>query len=336
MGEKGLKEISLGELAGILWRRRLLVIIIMIASLLISLAYAFFIAAPVYEAGAEIGVMSVNTGVSSFDEANSPKVLASILSKEVSGSEFINKLRKELESNGTQVNRAALKSAVSATLGKDGKTIFVQVKYKNKEELVPIVNAVVNILGREASSYLVDQIQQQIVITENQIKLGKAKSNEALSKYEVYTSSPNSSSSLQSDVDIAEALLVQLKANLISDNFGPNKSKKQLEQEIAKLEEEVRLLSEKLVDASSQDSLYQEELDSSLEIYKALNEEYNRLKFAKIYYTDNSNLELLSGPVEPVEASWPDKKLMVLVSLVLSICVAFSTAFIIERYKLKK
>lgn len=331
-----LEEISLWELAEILWKRRRLVAVIIIASLLAASAYAFYIAAPVYEAKAEIGVMAVNTGVSSFDEANNHKVLANMLSDEMSSSAFINRLAKELESNNIQVNKAALKSAISTEEAKDGRTIYIQTKYEDKEKLVPIVNAVVRVLDNTASNYVVEQIQQQMVITERQIKVGKAKSNEALAKYEEYTSDPNSSSSLRLDFDIAKALLVRLKANLISDDFGPDKSKKQLEQDIAKLEEEIQLLNEKLIDTSSQDSLYQEELDSSLAVYKALNEEYNRLKFAKIYYTDNSNLELLSGPAEPGEASWPDKKLIILASFVLGVGAAILTAFIFEWYKHRK
>lgn len=336
MGEKSKDEINLRDLIGMLLKHKLLILVILLVSLMLSVIYVYFIAVPVYSTDVEVGVMGINTGVSAFDEVNNSKVFTDILFAEMSGPKFIRLLARNLQDSNINVNERTLKNAITMHKGKDGKTIFIQARYSKKEELVPIINTAVRVMGREASDYLVEQIQQQMVITENQIKLCKAKTNEALTKYEGYISNQNSSSELQSDVDVAEAVLGQLKANLVSDNYGPGKSKTQLEQEIEKLEEEVNVLTEKLSEASIQYSLYKEELESSSRIYNSLNEEYYRLKFAQIYYTDNSNLEILAGPAAPGSAIWPNKKQIVLASLVLGIGVAFLTVLTIELNKVRK
>ncbi len=333
MEEKNFEEISLKEIIEIINKHRLLIIAIVVASLLLSAVYAFLIAVPMYSAQAEIEIINIDTGVSSINNAINPKLVTDTLLAQIKDPQFLEQVSKSLGSNNLQIDIAAMTKIISATKGKDGKSISILARYKEKKDVPQIANVAANVLSDYSTIYLKDQIQQQKAITYEHIKLAKSYSEEALSKYKEYVSSPESLSKLQSELDIDKSIIVQLKANLISGNIGLGKSKEQLEQDIIKLEEEIPVLNEKLVDANSLDRILQEELDSSLEIYRSFNKEYNRMKLAESYYKDKTNINILAQAVEPESVSWPNRKLTVLVSLILGIGIAVFMAFAIEYFK---
>lgn len=328
-----MEEISLRELFGILYKRRFVVIGITVASVLLSLVYSFFIAVPIYHAQAEIKVNDMDTGAVAFDKANSAGDTVDALLEKMKDLQFMEQVSKSLEMKDIEISRATLKLAIYSSKGKDGRSIVISVKYKGKKEAAPIANSAVDVLGEYLSQYLDERMQKQLDIAEEQIRLGKATAEEALFKYKEYVSGTESLIKLQSEIDINKSVLIQLKSNLMSGNTGLGKSKRQIEQDITTLEEEIQLLHERLAEESLRDRLYNKDLNSSLAIYSLLRNEYEKLKIGEMYLSGNSNMEIISHAVEPEAVYSPNRKLIIISSLVLGICIGILVAITIEYFK---
>ncbi|HYF75358.1 MAG TPA: Wzz/FepE/Etk N-terminal domain-containing protein, partial [Candidatus Nitrosocosmicus sp.] len=220
MKEKGLEEISLGELYEIVRKRRLLILGIIIASLLISAVYAFFLAVPVYKAEALLEVMDIDPGIESQNTAFKAENATNAYIRLLKTPQFINKLASELKAENINIDKAILSKVIAVKEEDDDESITLSAEYKEKAEVAAIVDASVAILCKEASMYAVTQIQREMTAVEERIKLGKAEYEKALTQYDKTSPGTETVSKLQSDLRVNEAILAQLKANLISGNVG--------------------------------------------------------------------------------------------------------------------
>jgi len=333
MGEKELEEISIRELIKIFYKHRKLIAAFVTVSVLISVSYAFLLATPMYSAQSEIDVKGIATGVVSLDNTNTSQIITNELLKSVNNSQLMERTSKLLSSNDIMIDKAALSTILSVSAGADGKSVAISAKYKEKKTVAQIANAFADAVREYYTYYPIEKIQKQMIIAETQLKLAETNTEEELSSYREYISRPDSIGNLQSQLDINKDLLILLKANLLGKNIGEGKGISQIENDIVKLEEENQVLNEKLVEESYKDRLIKRELDFSIARYESLSDEYNKLRYAKIYYKDTSMVNILASAVEPAGATSPNRKLIVLISLVASICVGAFIAFMIEYYK---
>lgn len=336
MEERNPEEISLRELVGILLKHKILILGIVCIALLLSSVYVFLIADSIYQAKAGIEILPTSTGVSSFEKENEPKLIIDNYIEWLGDTKFLEKVSNRLESENISINEKVLNRIITANKGKDGKTVLLSVDYKQKKEVAPIINAIVAVITEEASVYVKERINKQMLIIDEQIELEELTYEDSLSKYREYISTPDSLSKLQSEININESLVVQLKANLMSGNIGQSQSKQKLEQDIAEIEEKIDIMQNKLIDATYLDRSLKRGLNSSLASYESLREVKDKLEMAYSYYRDNSNTDVLSYAVEPEGASWPNRKLIIFVSLIVGIGIAFLAAFAIEYFKYGK
>lgn len=82
--------------------------------------------------------------------------------------------------------------------------------------------------------------------------------------------------------------------------------------------------------------LVNDDLISSIEVYKSLKIEYNRLKLFETYFNNNSNAQILSYAIEPKTSSSPDREDMIFLSVIAGLCVGILAAFTIEWFKYEK
>lgn len=333
MEEKNFEEISLRELIGILLKYKVLILVIVSIALLLSLAYAFLIAESIYQAEAEIEILSTNTGISSFDQEDDKKIIIDTYAEWVGDNRFLEKVSDRLESEDIDIDSKVLNDIIKANKGKDGKSISLVAKYKHKAEAAPIINAVVAVITEEAAAHIREQLNRQMLIVDEQIEQEELTYEKALSKYKEYASTPDSLSRLQTEKNIYESLIVELKAYLISGNIGQGQSKQKLMQDIAEIEENIVILQNKLFDSTYLDRTLIRSLNSSLERYESFSEEKEKLERAYSYYRDNSNIAVLSYGVEPDAASSPNRKVIILESLVIGMVIAILAAFTIEYFK---
>ncbi len=243
-----MEEISFKELVGILYRNKILIIGIIIASVVLSVAYSFFIAVPMYHARVECEINGINTGVYTFDQENHPGAIADALIDKVRDPKFMEQVSKALAKNDVKISGTELGRTITFSKGIEGKSIIVSAKYSVKKDVAQIANIAADLLSEHSAIYLKDKLQQQLVTVGDQMKLAKANAETALSQYNEYLNGSESVSRLQSEVNMSEALLVQLKGNMISGNVGTGKSQYQLEQEIIDLEAKLQSLNGKFVD----------------------------------------------------------------------------------------
>lgn len=333
MEEKNFEEISLRELIGILLKYKVLILIIVSIALLLSLAYAFLIAESIYQAEAEIEILPTSTGVDSFDQENDTKIIIDTYIEWVGDNRFLEKVSNRLESEDIDINSKVLNDIIKANKGKDGKSISLVAKYKHKAEAAPIINAVVAVITEEAAAHIREQLNRQMLMVDKQIELEELTYEKALSKYKEYASTPDSFSKLQAEKNINESLIVELKAYLISGNIGMGQSKQKLERDIAEIEKNIVVIQNKIVDATYLYETLIRSLNSSLERYEYLRGDKEKLEMAYLYYRDNSNIYVLSYGVEPDAASSPNRKVIILASLVIGMGIAILAAFTIEYFK---
>ncbi len=331
-----MEEISLKELIEILNRYRLLIIGVIITSVVFSFVYSFFILEPIYYSQAEIEISGINTGVGIFEQKNHSAAITNELVDQSKNPQFKEQVSGVLADRGIQINGTDLSEILSLNIGKNGKTIILSVRYKVKKDVAQIANIAIDVLNQYSTDYLKKELKEMLAYSEERMEIGKANIEKALSKYKVYLAGPESIRKLQSEVNFSESLLVQLKADLISGNIGISSSKNQLEQDIRKLEGEIELLKEKLLEEYSKDKLYDEELKSLFRVYAPLEDDYNRLKLAELYQYNRSNIDILSYAVEPESDSSPDRKTIIILSLYAGIGIALLLVFTIEYCKHKK
>lgn len=336
MEQKNYEEISVRELIRILYKHRILIISAIGISLLLSFTYAFLIAESMYTAKADIAVTDIGTGVTSFDRENDPKTVIDVYLKWMNDLEFMDKVSRKLQSENINLDKNALNSIISATKGKDGVSMSITALHKEKDEAAPIANAAVAVLSEEASVYIRELIKQQITITEEQVRLGEESYQNALAEYKKYVSNPESLSKIQSRIDVLESVLVQLKANLMSGNYGQGISKQQLEKDIAEKEEKLNALHELLVDASYMDRALKRELNSSLSIFEARSEEVDKFRLAEEYYQEGSNIKIMSYATEPNSPISPKRKDIIILSLLAGACIGVLATFTIEYIRKTK
>jgi capsular polysaccharide biosynthesis protein len=331
--EKNMDEISLRELIEILYKHKRMITAIVVISLLISFLYCFLIAEPIYQAKAEIDITEIRTGANEFDKANDPKNNTDNYIKWIQDPKFIDAVSKKLESKNINIDNDILRRVMFATKGKDGVSISLIAKYKEKKYVSQIANTIAEVLDKQASVYLAEQLQQQIAIIEERIKLVLADSEQALEKYKTHLSNPDSLEKLQSELDVNKSVLAQLKTNLISGNIGSGKDKKQLEHDITTLEEKLNMLHEKLADANYMDRTLKREIDSLLTIYESHGIEYDSLKLAEEYYKNRSNIKIVSYAVEPMDSVGPRKMMIIAIAAVMGLMIGAFIAFFIEYWK---
>lgn len=329
----GLEEISLKELIEILKKYKYLIIGVITISVVISFIYSFLILVPTYYTQSVIEINGINTGVSIFEQKNHPAAITTELVNQSKNPQFMEQVSKVLKDRDIQISGADLSKILSLNIGKDGKTVILSVRYEVKKDVVQIANTAIDVIKQYSSDYLKGELEEQLTNTGERMELAKSNVEEALSQYKQYLAEPESIIKLQSKVNLKESLLVQLKANLISGNIGAGSSKNQLEQNIKNLEGEIEVLNVKLLDEYHIDKLHDEDLKSTFRVYTSLKDEYSRLKLAEMYLDSKSNFNILSYAVEPESASWPNRKLIVIVSLIVGIGIASLAALAIEYFK---
>ncbi len=300
MGEKDLEDISLRELIGILIKYKILIIGIIVVAVIFSIIYSFFIAVPVYHAVAEVEINKANTGVSKFDEDYYSNAIIDALLKQMKDLQYTEQVSKVLQSKNVQINSSTLMTIISSSKGVNGRTIIISAKYKEKKEVTHIVNAAADVLHELSAQYIREKIRQQLVITGERVELARKNVETALLEY-------NENIAEQEDID-------KQQAGISISEF----------------------LSEQLINIDLIDKLYSNDLIPSIEVYKSLKIEYNRLKIAETYFNTNSNVYTLSDAVEPEAASSPNRNSIIFLSVIAGLCIGLFAAFAIEWFKYEK
>ena len=295
--EENMNEISIREFIGILINYKILIAGIIVGVLVLSIIYSFFIAVPVYHAEAEVEINKANTGVSKFDEDYYSNAIIDALLNQMKDSQYTEQVSKVLESKKINISSSTLMEIISSSRGRNGRTIILSAKYNEKKEVSHIVNASADVLHELSAQYMREKIQEQLIIIGERIELARKNVEIALFKY-------NENIAEQEDIDKPQAGIS------ISE-----------------------FLSEHTINIDLIDKLYSNNLIPSIEVYKLLKMEYNRLKLFETYLNTNSNAYILSYAAEPESASWPNRKLIVTVSLILGIGIASLTALTIEYFK---
>jgi capsular polysaccharide biosynthesis protein len=304
-------------------------------ALIISCIYAFMIAEPLYKAKAEIMVKNINTGVRAFDEVNEPKIIINEYMDILSDPDTIELAITKLQSESINIDKNAISKAITMSKGKDGISMTISAKYKDKAIVAPVINTMVKILNEQVSAYIREQIEQQIIINNEKIKVGEENYNRALVAYKEYMAKPESMYKLQSQIDINESLLVQLKASLLTGHIGQGKNRQQLEHDISVIEEGLNALYDKLLDESYLDRSLNSELNSILSINEIYNEENVKFKQAEIYYVDQSNIEVLAYAIDPEYPFSPRRKEIIIISLLAGACIGVLAVFTMEYLRRK-
>lgn len=333
MEEENIKEISIRELIGILIKYKILITGIIVGVVAISIIYSFFLAVPIYYARAELEINGINTGVSIFEQKNHSAAITNELVDQSKNPQFKEQVSRVLADRGIQISGEDLSEILSLNIDKDGKTIILSVRYEAKKDVAQIANIAIDVINQYSSDYLKGKLEEQLTYTGERMELAKVNVDKALFQYKQYLAEPESISKLQSKVNLKESLLVQVKANLIAGNIGAGNSKEQLEHDIKNLEGEIEILNVKLLDEYHIDKLHDEDLKSIFRVYTSFKDEYSRLKIAEMYLSSKSNFNTLSYAVEPESASWPNRRLIVIVSLIVSIGIASLAALAIEYFK---
>ena len=297
MERKNVGDLSLRELIEILIKHKILIMGIIVGVLIFSIIYSFFIAVPVYNAEAEVEINKVNTGVITFDGNYNSSIIIDVLFKQIKDSQYFEQVSKALEGKNIHISNSDLMAIISSSKGVNGRTIILSAKYKEKKDIAHIVNAAADILCELSARYMREEIQRQLAVTEEQIDLARKNVETALLKYNENITGQEGIYKQQADISISEFLLKQpINIDLI-------------------------------------DKLYSNDLIPSIELYKLLKIEYNRLKLFEAYLNTNSNAYILSYAAEPESASWPNRKLIVIVSLIVGIGIASLSALTIEYFK---
>ncbi len=324
---------SIKDLARKLYKHKALFIGIIVASLMASFIYSFFIAVPMYRAQAECEIDGLSTGLSAFGSDNYPRDIEHALFERLDDPQFMEQVSKVLAGDNIQISGSELNKLLVFSKQSDGKSILISSRYQVRKDVPHIANVAAKVFSEYSAQYLREKIKQQLIYIERQIEMGKAKAEEALTQYTAALSGSESISRLQSEVDLNEALLVQLKANMISGNVGMGKSGSELEQDIAKLEKDILSQREKLIDVKLRDKLYSEDMEASLEVYAALKQDHIRLKLVETYLESESNVRVTSYAEEPESSSSPDRKMIMILSLFAGICASVLTVFAVEYFK---
>ncbi|HQL36464.1 MAG TPA: Wzz/FepE/Etk N-terminal domain-containing protein [Bacillota bacterium] len=294
---KNVGDLSLRELIEILIKHKILIMGIIVGVLIFSIIYSFFIAVPVYNAEAEVEINKANTGVGKFDKDYYSNAIIDALLKQMKDSQYTEQVSKVLESKNIYISNSSLMEIISSSKGKNGKTILLSAKYIDKKEVAHIVNASADVLQKLSAQYMREKIQEQLVITGERIELARKNVEAALLKYNENIAGQEGIDKQQAGISISE------------------------------------FLSEQPINIDLIDKLYGNDLIPSIEIYKLLKIEYNRLKLFEAYLNTNSNAYILSYAAEPESASWPNRKLIVIVSLIVGIGIASLSALTIEYFK---
>lgn len=300
MEEENMNEISIREFMGILIKYKILITGIIVGVVVFSIIYSFFLAVPVYHAGVEVGINKVNTGVSKFDEDYYSNAIIDVLLKQMKDPQYAEQISKVLESKNIRISNSTLTEIISSGKGGNGRTIILSAKYNEKKEVAHIANAAADALRELSTQYMRGKVQEQLIITEERVELARKNVETALLEY-------NENIAEQKDID------KQLTGISISE-----------------------FLSKQLINIDLIDKLYSNDLIPSIEVYKLLKIEYNRLKLFETFLNTNSNAYILSYAVEPESASWPNRRLIVIVSLIVSIGIASLIALTIEYFKNSK
>jgi len=299
---KGLKRENIGdmsakEMAEILNKHRMLFSGIIIISIFLSIIYSFFVAVPIYQARAEVEINKANTGASIIDSIYNSNIIIDELLRQTKELQYAEQLGKALAIKNIHINISDLMTIITSSKGANGRSIILSVKNKEKKETVHVVNTAADTLLELSDQYIKEEIQKQLSIIEDRIKLGRENIEKALLMYNKNKEGSEGIDKGQRRISISEILPMQP------------------------------------IDESLIEGLYDNDLIPSIEVYKSLKMERIRLKIAEEYLHTSQSAYVLSYAEEPISAIWPNKKLIVSASFVVGIGVAFLSAFAIEYFK---
>jgi len=298
--EKNMDEIGFRELVGIVNKHKVLIIAIFIISAICSIIYSCFAVVTMYQAKAEVEINKVDTGVMTFDEDYSSGVIIGALLKQMEDPQYTEQVSKVLESKNIHISNSDLMAIISSSKGVNGRTIILTAKYKEKKDVAHIANAAADTLCELSSRYMREEIQQQLIIIEKQIELGRKNVDTELQRHKVNAAGQEGIDIQQSGIHVSEYLSVQH------------------------------------VDESYINGLYNDDLIPSIEVYKSLKVEYNRLKLIETYLNTNSNAYILLHAVEPEDSISPNRKGIIVLSMIAGLCVGILAAFTVEWLKHEK